>query len=218
MDVMVFCPVLRLEPETVRAMCALEWDGPLTVVWQRDNPEVAELGLGGPGRKAGYRNHLHQYQRGREVFLKGGYDAMLVIESDIIPPADTLKRLAALPADVAYGVYCFRGMKPDRPVVNVLERYYGWPYQAKNVGDPLTVRGLYAEACRQRIIDCSGSGLGCVLIHRKVVEEVPFEAEAGFFDTAWTQAVYRGGYRMMADMAVRCGHVEPSGVVLWPPF
>ncbi len=103
MDVMVFCPVYRLEPETVQALCALRWDDPLTVVWQRDNPAQT-----GDERADGWANHLHQYQRGYETFMAGRFDAMLVIESDIIPPEDTLERLAALPCDVAYGAYVFR--------------------------------------------------------------------------------------------------------------
>lgn len=208
MDVMVFTPVLRLEPATVRGLFDLEWDGPLTVVLQRDNPA---------GRPR--EDHLHQYQRGRELFLSGRYDAMLVIESDIIPPKDTLRRLAALPCEVAYGCYLFRGN--GQPVTNILERYYTGPEwrhkRARNVGEPLSMRGLYQAAVEQGVIECSGSGLGCVLIHRHVVEAVPFEAADGscFFDTEWTQAVYSHGYRMMADMAVQCGHVNRDGTVLW---
>lgn len=207
-DVLVFTPVLRLEPETVAGIFALEWDGPLSILFQRDNPVV-----GDDPRAAGYQNHLHQYQRGRELFLSGGYDALLVIESDIIPPPDTLKRLAALPADIAYGAYLFRGGR----VVNILERYYGWPRQCRNMGESLTGRGLWNAAVEQGVIDCSGSGLGCVLIHRHVVEAVPFDpaVEGGFFDWQWTQAVYSAGYRMMADTAVQCGHKDTSGEVLW---
>lgn len=208
-DVLVFTPVLRLEPETVRAIFALEWDGPLSILLQRDNPVVD-----GDERERGFANHLHQYERGRQIFLQGGYDAMLVIESDIIPPPDTLLRLAALPADVAYGAYLFR----PGDVVNLLERYYGWPRQARNIGDPLTTRGLWDAAVKQGVIDVSGSGLGCILIHRHVVMDVPFErpASGGFFDWQWTQDVYSRGYRMMADTAVQCGHVETDGRALWP--
>lgn len=208
-DVMVFTPILRLEPATVRALCLMESAGPLTVVLQRDNP------AGKP-----YEDHLHQYQRGRRLFLVGGYDAMLVIESDIIPPQDTLQRLAALGVDVAYGSYLFRG--DGQPVTNILERYYSRPETrhkpARNIGEPLSERGLYQAAVRQGVIDCSGSGLGCILIKRNVVEAVPFERPpaGGFFDMAWTEAVYRAGYRMKADMSVKCGHVNKDGSVLWP--
>lgn len=211
MDVMVFCPVYRLEPETVQALCGLAWDGPLTVMWQRDNPRRT-----GDERADGWANHLHQYQRGYETFMAGRYDAMLVIESDIIPPEDTLQRLAGLPCDVAYGAYVFRQGTGD--VVNILERYYQWPRQARNMGESLTVRGLWGAALAQGVVDCSGSGLGCVLIRRHVLEQAPFlEAPGGgFFDWHWTQTVYAQGWRMMADCLLHCGHVTPDRRVLWP--
>jgi hypothetical protein len=140
---------------------------------------------------------------------------MLVIESDIIPPADTLRRLAACEADIAYGCYLFRGGE----VVNVLDRYYAWPKQARNMGESLMVRsGLWEAAKKKGIIDCSGSGFGCVLIRRRVLEETPFEApkDPGFFDWDWTQTVYSKRYLMRADCQLWCGHKDTDGRVLWP--
>lgn len=212
MDVMVFTPVYRLDPQTVQAIMALEHDGPVTLLMQRDNPQHTD-----DARADGWANHLHQYQRGRELFLASRCDAMLVIESDMIPPADALTRLAALPADVSYGCYVFR--QGSGSVVNILERYYPWPQQARNMGESLTVRGLWGAALAAGVIDCSGSGLGCTLIRRPVLEAAPFEAKrdgAGFFDWQWTQTVYAQGWRMMADCNLHCGHVDEDGRVLWP--
>ena len=202
-DVLVFCPVLRLESATVQALIGLDWRGPLSVLLQKDNP------TGDP-----WSDHLWQYQRGRDLFLRGDFDAVLVIESDIIPPADTLTRLAAqmaAGADLVYGVYLFRGGR----VVNILERY---PEPARNLGESLTVRGLYAAAVRRGVVPCSGAGLGCVLIRRQVIERIPFEApdRPGFFDWQWTEQVYRAGFSMVADMGIQCGHVDPDAGELWP--
>lgn len=211
LDVMVFTPVYRLEEQTVQALMALE-GGPVTLVLQRDNPRRSD-----DARRDGWDNHLHQYQRGYDLFMAGRFDAMLVIESDIIPPPDALARLAALPCDVAYGAYVFRQGPGD--VVNVLERYYKWPRQARNMGESLTVRGLWAAAMKQGVVDCSGSGLGCTLIRRPVLESAPFLPKAdgsGFFDWEWTQTVYAQGWRMMADCLLHCGHVNEDGRVLWP--
>lgn len=204
-DVLVFTPVLRLEAETVRSIFALEWDGAISLLLQRDNPT-----------KNPYRDHLHQYQRGREAFLAGPYDAMLIVESDIILPADALTRLAALDTDVAYGCYMYR----DGQVVNLLERYYPYPAQAANPGESLSIRHMWNAAQKKGIIDVSGSGLGCVLIKRNVIEAVPF-ADAmthggkQFFDYPWTCAVYDAGYRMQADTDVQCGHINKDGTELW---
>jgi hypothetical protein len=208
-DVMVFCPVYRLEPETVQAIFALEWDGAITYHFQKDNPLTLPT-----KRETGIRNHLHQYQRGRDMFLRGDYDAMLVIESDIIPPPDTLTRLAAIDADTAYGAYVFR----QSPVVNIMERY---SEGALNVGESLTVRHKWEWAKAQGVIDCSGAGLGCVLIKRHVLEAIDFRASTlptarVHCDSWFTCDVYEAGYSMKADCNVLCGHKDEDGTIIWP--
>jgi len=215
MDVLVFVPVYRLEPETVQAVLGLEWGGPITHIFQRDNPH-------GPMRdelKRKVMNHLHQYQRGKELFLKGRYDAMLIIESDIIPPVDALVKLAAVGADVAYGVYRFRGTSD---IINIWERYPdNSGVRARNVGESLSVRQkVFKQAVRQRIYPCSGAGFGCVLIQRRVLERIDFRMEypknGAYCDTWFTDDVWHAGFSQAADMTVICGHKDVDGTVLWP--
>ncbi len=200
-DVLIFTPVLRLEEKTVQALLSLEWEGPLSLLLQRDNPTGDRV-----------TDHLHQYRRGREAFLRGPYEAMLVVESDVVPPADALLRLAALKCDVAYGCTIWRNK--DHQVVNILERY---PGHARNVGESLSVRGLWQEALRQGVIECSGSGLACVLIRRHVLEAIDFRVEGGTYcDNWWTKDVYDAGYSMKADTRVLCDHIDEDGTVLCP--
>lgn len=219
-DVMVFTPVYRLEPETVEAVLDLEWDGPITWVFQEDNPIPSRpkfVEMKGEDRQAGVKNHLHQYIRGRELFLNSRCEALLVVESDIVPPTDALKRLAALDCDVAYGVYVFRKSQ----VANIFERY---PGAARNTGESLSLHPRKWEAARRAgVVECSGGGLGCTLIKRHVLEQIDFRAatEEGkpsfvFCDSQFTEDVYRAGFSMMADTALFCGHVTEDGTVLWP--
>lgn len=202
-DVLVFTPVLRLEPETVQALMDLEWEGPLTLCLQRDNPT-------GDGRE----DHWHQYERARELFLAGPYEAMLVIESDIVPPRDVLKRLAALEADCAYGVYRFRASN----VVNVFERY---PVpQPRNMGQTLSAKPrLLRAACRAGVTACSGGGLGVILIRRRVLEAIAFRIDGRrgpHCDTFFNKDVLAHGFSQKADMRLVCGHIDEDGTVLWP--
>ncbi len=206
-DVLVFTPVKRLEAATVEALMGLVWPGALTLLMQRDNPTGV-----------GIADHLHQYQRGRETFLSGTWDAMLVVESDIVPPKDGLMRLAGVmdrkEAGVAYGCYMLRADQ-DRPVVNVFEAYGPG---ARNQGESLTVRGLWGEAVAQGVVECSGGGLGFTLIAREVLEAHPFEIPRGetwtWCDHYWTRDVFRAGWRMVADTGVQCGHICPDGTLL----
>ncbi len=199
-DVLVFTPVHRLEPEMVLAVMNLEWEGSISLLLQRDNPT-------GDGRL----DNLHQCQRAREYFLRGDYDAMLIIESDIIPPPDTLTRLAALDADCAYGVYRFRVSN----VINVFERY---PGNSRNTGESLSIWPKKLErAVQEGIIDCSGAGLGVVLIKRRVLEAIDFRIEeTAHADTYFNRDVMHNGFTQRADMGLICGHKNETGEILWP--
>lgn len=202
MKIFVFTPIYRLEPETVRALLALENAGPLTLHLQRDNPYPD-----------GRENITHQYQAGRRAFLAGDYDAMLVVESDIIPPPDTIQRLAELKADVAYGHYVFR----TTPISNVYERYPGQP---RNEGESLSIAPKkYKKAMQAGKVACSGAGLGCALIQRAVLERFDFRhvaGDGGFCDTWFNRDVLRAGLIQRADMNLMCGHKHEDGQIGWP--
>lgn len=200
--VQVFTPVCRLESETIQAVLRLEWPEPLSWILQRDNPT-----------DNGRVNILHQYQMARERFLQGTDEAMLVIESDIIPPKDALQKLAALDADVAYGVYRFRTSN----IINIFERYSEKP---KNMGESFSIHPKKLAWARKRVrIPCSGAGLGCVLIKRHVLTAIQFRMEGkdgAHCDTFFNRDVLQAGYSQMADMSVICGHVNEQGEILWP--
>lgn len=211
--VQVFTPVANpgirpLEPETVTAVLALQWLRPISWVFQRDNPEP------GGDLQAGRVNILHQYQEARQRFLSGNDDALLVIESDIVPPPDALQKLAALDSDVAYGVYRFR----RGHIINIFERYPGQP---RNEGESLTLHPTKLKQARQAgVTVCSGAGMGCILIKRHVLEAIPFriqEGDGGHCDTYFNRDVLRAGYSQIADMTVLCGHKHDlTGEILWP--
>ncbi len=209
-DVMVFVPVYRLEERTVKAVLSLEWEGPITHVFQRDNPT-----------SSGKANHLHQYQRGRELFLKSQAEALLVIESDIVPPKDALKKLARLEADLAYGVYNFRCKHSE--TVNIFERYPDNSGQrARNPGESLSLHpDLLAMAIWNGKYDCSGGGLGCILIKRRVLEAIDFRSNdqanpRAFCDSFFTADAYAQGFSMQAEMSVVCDHIGEDGTVFHP--
>ena len=211
-DVLVFTPVLRLEPETLEAIFSLEWDGPIGYLFQRDNPIPEQRDT----MKRSVMNHLHQYQKARRLFLASEHDALMIVESDIIPPKDALQKLAALDADCAYGVYRFHASN----VINVFERYHNNP-PARNVGESLSVHPRRLKAAvRQGIYECSGSGFGCLLVTKDVLNQVPFRTEwpknGAHCDTWWTNDVYKQGFTQVADMSVICGHKNKDGVILWP--
>ena len=148
--------------------------------------------------------------------MAGRYDAMMIIESDIIPPKDAMTKLARMDTDLAYGVYRFRLSN----VVNIFEMYPGRP---RNVGESLSIRpGKLAAAVGAGITKCSGAGFGCLMIKRHVLEQIEFRVEwpknGGHCDSPFTRDAMRMGFEQMADMSVICGHKDEQGQILWPEY
>jgi hypothetical protein len=78
------------------------------------------------------------------------------------------------------------------------------------------------KAIQKGTIPCSGAGLGCVLIKRKVLEVIQFRMEwpeqGGHCDSYFSRDVLRAGFTQKADMSVICGHKTETGEILWPEY
>jgi hypothetical protein len=192
--VLVFTPCNRLEPETLAALFALSYEGPLDRLITRDNPERVRVN----------DNIIYNYRKMQRVALAERYDAVLIVENDIIPPADTIERLLAVEADIAYGVY---GLRRGFPTLNVRH-----PVSMQSFSEH---RAEWVERYGQ-VIDVSGIGFGCTLIHRPVLEVLELHSDnGGDGDTQLARDAIRAGFRQKADTTLLCGHKRPDGVVLW---
>lgn len=200
--VLVVCPTYRLERETVERLFALEWAGPLDWYLTRDNPYPQTI-------QHGYANIWHNLTKARAHFLRGNYDAMLIVESDMVPPRDALVSLAHIDADVVGGLYMMR--HGSFPVANAF-------VHVVNQNDPGTyirARELYdmwGDAIRT-----NGVCFGVTLIHRHVLEAIEFRMhEAAAPDWAFMTDCNARGFTTVCDTSVQCGHIKPDGTTLWP--
>lgn len=188
MKVLVFCLYKRLYKAAQDSIHALQWDQPLDVLFLHGPPQ----GKRGQAIAAGQRE-------GQRLFLHGDWDALLMVESDMIYPPDALRKLAALEVDIAYGLYCSRWR-------------YKWLLTIGDVrGEP---RGYLSDNPRQaaqawgRTIDVTGKGTGITLLRRKVVEQARFECRDHHFSDHWLAAqALQHGWRQRADLSVMCGHI-----------
>jgi hypothetical protein len=194
MQIFCFTPVRNLYLNTLVAIHQLVWPGPLAWMQWRSNSSPD-----------GRVNVLNAYRLGRALCLTGEWDAMLCVENDIVPPRDALQRLAAVEADVAYGLYCYR--QPG----HVWNAYCNG-YQLS--GKPAEARAAWGNVC-----EVEGYGLGCTLIHRRVLEKIEFRIKPGdalHCDSHFAEDVKKAGFRQMCDLGVRCGHVVNHYRIVWP--
>jgi len=163
-----------------------------------------------------------QYNEARRLTLDGGYDALLTVECDMLVPRNALRRLLALHADVAYGLYTLRRPPWEWSAYSVIEGMAAWPLSQV----PDVARRDWGN-----VVEVDGIGLGCTLIRRHVLERVRFRADGllhhdgqrSYNDWYFGQDCAAAGYRQVCDTAVICGHVHPATTdgrpvptVLWP--
>jgi len=197
MRVLTVTPTVKLGMDTLHALYGQTYAGPNDHMQTFDNPE----------RVAG-QNIIYNYRKLQAVFLSGGYDALWVVEDDVLPPPTALEQLLAVGADIAYGVYCFRR---GIPVINIMH---------PRTRDPMAGQGAaWARLVEQgAIVDCNGLGLGCTLIQRHVLERFPFRTETGGgdVDTCLANDAAAAGLTQKAHLGVLCGHRDSLTSVLWP--
>lgn len=195
-NVLIFTPTWGdvMRPETVAAIEAQTFGGGMTWEVSRHNPFAV----------GDHRNVLAQYQRARELFLAGGWDALWTVEHDIVPPPHALQRMYDTPADVVYGVYLLRH---GHHVLNAF-RYDG----DRNVGMSLSFYPDELRQARKRgAARVSGCGFGCMLIRWPVLDRFAIRSDTGdqvLPDLPLAQDVLRAGIPSVARFDVACDHFD----------
>jgi len=183
-------------------------DAVLDMRWE-DGSQIDTVFLVDGDDGSRWENLLRKLNQARALALEGGYDALLTVESDIIPPKDALQKLAAVDADVVYGLFVLR-FPP-----------YHW-----NVSTRMRPRGEVhflsqdREAAREawgKVIACEGHGQGICLIRRHVLEAIEFrnpKPELRAQDWYWSFDCQRLGFSQMHHLGVVCGHMDGETLLL----
>lgn len=216
MRLLIVCPIAdKLLLPTMRKIVELDTTG-----WERADITFLQAAPQ-PGVDA--RDAITaQYNEARRLTLAGGYDALLTVECDMLPPRNAVRRLAATGADVAYGLYVLRRPPWEWNAYSVVEGMAAWPLSQ--------VAGR-AQLDWGEVVEVDGIGFGCTLIRRQVLERLEFRAtgllhadgQRSYNDWYFGQDARAAGFRQVCDTSVLCGHVHPTGldgagapVVLWP--
>lgn len=207
MNVLIYCPTYRkadgalaLRAETRKSLDALK---------HGRHKVTLEIAVdAGENRR---ENIFRTYQRAWEMARDGTYDALLIVEHDMIVPADALVKLAACEADVAYGVYLFR----ESGVLNALMEGTDVFFDGSLDYHPQERKAAFEAAAPYPV---QGAGFGCTLVRRAVIEalELRVPKSGSFPDLPLAEDAKAAGFRQAAHFGVICGHIRPDGFVLWP--
>lgn len=153
-----------------------------------------------------YYDILAKVTEARNLALEGYFDALMLIESDIVVPKDALFKMSELSGDVIYGLYCSRKNGHPWLVFTDIEldnaKFLKKPEKATYWGSA---------------IDSMGAGFGCTLIFRNVLRNIPFRMQPGGPSTDWWFALdcKKEGVRQITDLSVSCGHMLDDKTIVW---
>ena len=150
----------------------------------------------------------------RDYALKNNYDYLLSLEQDIIAPKDTINRLVRHNKDIVTAVY-FKLVEKSyfekNKLIKKTKELYPVLFQfaPKEMKDkmrfvlPLEVRG-------DKFFKVRASGLGCILISRKVLEKIKFRTVKGntSYDDLWfCDDAIKHRFDIYVDTSVKCKHL-----------
>jgi len=141
----------------------------------------------------------------REYAIKNGYDYLLSLEQDVIPPKNVIERLLVYNKEIVSGVYFavnfYKGKHRLLPLI-----WVDFDYDKK--------RMFYVDNTRlwgNEFIKIAACGLGCVLIHKGILKGFKFRYdpsyEEGFDDIFFCKDLRENNIEIFADMSVKCKHL-----------
>lgn len=137
--------------------------------------------------------------------LEGGFEYVLMVDSDIILPTNTVPLLTESPVDVCFGVYPRKNTKTGETEL--------FKDDAFDFVNRYTLKEL--DDIGQSRISVKGGGCGCVLIRTGIFNIIPYPwfeflsyENNTFLSEDLTFSMRASAmFRLMADTRVRCGHI-----------
>lgn len=150
------------------------------------------------------------HQACAEYALQNGFDFILHLETDIVPPRDVIERLLAWKKDVIGGCYDIFFGSSRKAMIQQAESYDRTvraftPAQFVEETEP-----LYFDGNIHRVYHV---GLGCVLIHRGILSRIKFRYEKGANvhpDTVFCTDCFQMQIPIYIDSNVQCEHYNQT--------
>lgn len=158
-----------------------------------------------------------------QLALDGGFDYLMMVDSDVTVPPDALTNLMGHGAEVAMGFYAHRGdqQREYRGMTcacRLLDEsgapYFGYPLESEySVEELRAMRGRGEHA-----VAIHGGGMGCVLIDVRVFHELRYpwfywlnhandEQSVLSEDLYFCEGCRNEGIPIVLDTRVACGHL-----------
>ncbi|HLC57784.1 MAG TPA: hypothetical protein VJH95_04380 [Candidatus Nanoarchaeia archaeon] len=134
-----------------------------------------------------------------------GYDYLLSLEQDVIPPKDIIERMLNHKKKVLSGIYFARN--PIAGTIGLIPLAY--VVSNHELGKLPDMRPLnHDELWSNSLLPIVSAGLGCLLIHKDALKQVKFryEGKEAFDDRFFFIDLYNLKIQAFADTSIKCRH------------
>lgn len=141
----------------------------------------------------------------RQKVLDSGYDYFFSLEQDVMPPKDVIQRLLKHDKKIITGVYFSPKFRQGKLKLTPL--IWGGYNKEKKLMHYLNTKFILGFNGLLKVCAC---GLGCVLIHKSVLEQVSFryvKGEDGFDDVYFCIDARNKGFDIFTDASIKCQHL-----------
>ena len=140
----------------------------------------------------------------REYALKNNYDYFLSLEQDVLPPKDIIERLLKWNKKAITGVYFavnyYQGKHQLLPLI-----WVDFDNKSKKMFYLRDERLWNSD-----LIEISACGVGCILIHRSILEKTKFRYDKnnseGFDDVWFCKDLRESNIKIYCDTSIKCKH------------
>lgn len=158
-----------------------------------------------------YPNFKHalakSHDKCSEKVLNDGYDYLLHLESDVFPPIDVIERLMEHNKRIIGALYHIELGEQSKLMIQEIEGFGSVHRETFNL-DETDIS--FVDGTVKKVFSC---GLGCVLIHRSLLEKVEFRFEGDGSvhpDSIFYGDVNQLGQSVYVDTSIYCEHDNKS--------
>jgi len=142
--------------------------------------------------------------------LNNKYDYLLHLETDVIPPLDVIERLLtskkkviSAPYDIFHGKRRKAMIQVSEPYDRMIRAYRTVPFIEHE--EPLFLDGTIKQVYH--------AGIGCTLIHKDILNRIPFRYEKGNIyhaDTCFAVDCFQRDIPIFVDTSMYCKHINQT--------
>ena len=145
------------------------------------------------------RNILKKYA------LDNNYNYLFSLEQDVIPNKDVLTKLVSHNKKIVSGIYFIHNIVNNQRIL-IPQAFIELNTKTNNLPD---MRWLTEEEfLSNKLIKIVSCGMGCVLIHKNILNKIEFRSENNVFDDRFFGIdLYKKNIPMYCDTSVKCKHL-----------